>query len=67
MTKETREKLNHMCDIYKSCCIIDGPLHAKENERRVRELETDRNMGAHEFVRVTADLTYLFWNPKEKH
>lgn len=66
MTPEVKSRLNQLMDKYRYCFMVHGAFHSKPNERRMQQFIDNKNPKEHEFVRVSADLTYVFWNP-HKH
>lgn len=64
MTKEQKARLNTLIEQYKFCFIIRGYLHAKYNEKRMEIFLTQKKPLQYEFIRITADITYVFWNPR---
>lgn len=67
MTPDQKQRLEELCNHYKYCFIIQGPLHNRHNEKRVETFKNNPNVKNYEFIRITADLTYMFWNPLDPH
>jgi hypothetical protein len=65
MTKEQRARLDTLTDQYKFCFIIQGPFHSSWNEKRMDKFIAEKHPDKYEFLRLTADTTYIFWNPKD--
>ena len=65
MTLEIKHRLNNLIEKYRFCFIVQGPFHSKYNEKRMQQFVENKNPREHEFVRVTADTTYVFWNPQK--
>jgi hypothetical protein len=43
---------------------VQGYFHAKYNDKRMEKFLAEKKPKTYEFVRVTADTTYVFWNPE---
>lgn len=65
MTPDQRKRLDELCDHYRYCFIIQGPLHNKNNEARVEQFKSNKNVAEYEFIRISAEITYMFWNSKK--
>jgi hypothetical protein len=66
MTPDQRNRISDHADHYKFCFVIDGRFHSKHNERRMERFIADKRPKEYVFVRLTADTTYVFWNPSQK-
>jgi hypothetical protein len=66
MTPEQRRRMDDLIDRYKKCFIVHGPFHAKHNEWRVQKFLDETKPESWEFIRITVELTYVFWNPAKK-
>ena len=66
MTPDQRHRLEDMCMKYCYCFISHGPLHNRHNEKRVEAFKNNPNLKEYQFIRITADITYMFWNPIDK-
>ena len=66
MTKEQKTRLDQLTEDYKFCFIVHGHFHANHNDRRMEKFLKEKNPLSYEFVRLTADTTYVFWNPQNK-
>jgi hypothetical protein len=64
MTKDQKDRLDQLTDEYKFCFIVQGYFHAKYNDKRMEKFLAEKKPKTYEFVRVTADTTYVFWNPE---
>lgn len=63
MTKDQKDRIDNACHKYRYCSIVHGPLHNKQNEQRVQSLLDSKKVLEHEIIRITVELSYLFWNP----
>jgi hypothetical protein len=63
MTKEQRKRLDELADKYRFCFIVHGHFHAGYNERRMDKFLSDKKPEEWEFIRITVEHTYVFWNP----
>jgi hypothetical protein len=64
MTREQKDRLSKLTEEYKFCFIVQGPFHSKWNDKRMDKFVSEKDPERYEFVRLTADTTYVFWNPK---
>lgn len=67
MTPDQKKRLEELCLHYRYCFIIHGALHSRHNEKRMETFKSIKVVKEYEFIRITADLTYMFWNPVEPH
>ena len=64
MTSEQRKKIDMMCHKHHYCFIVQGHFHSRTNDRRIERFVEERDPHEYEIVRLSADLTYVFWTPK---
>lgn len=67
MTPDQRRRMDDLATKYRFCFIVDGKFHSRQNERRMEKFVIDKRPEKYEFIRLTADITYVFWNPHPDH
>lgn len=55
--------MDELIEKYKRCFIVHGPFHAKYNDKRVQKFLDESKPDSWEFIRINAEITYVFWNP----
>lgn len=66
MTKEQKTRLNQLTEQYRFCFIVHGHFHATHNDKRMERFLKEKTPRDYEFLRLTADTTYVFWNPQKE-
>jgi hypothetical protein len=66
MTPDQRRRMDELIEKYKRCFIVHGPFHAKHNDKRVQKFLEETQPENWEFIRISVELTYVFWNPQPK-
>jgi len=64
MTNEQKTRLNSLTEQYRFCFIVQGYFHAAHNDKRMERFIKEKMPQKYEFIRITADMTYVFWNPQ---
>lgn len=67
MTPDQRCRMDELIEKYKRCFIVHGPFHAKYNDKRVQKFLDETQPESWEFIRISVELTYVFWNPQPKY
>lgn len=65
MTREQQLRLDELIEKHRYCFIVHGHFHSRSNDRRMEKFVNEKRPSEYEFLRITADTTFVFWTPSK--